>query len=103
MRRVIGDAESSWLPRFYGGMFGAFALTALLLAVVGIYGVIAYTVSQRAHEIGVRMALGASPGAATRLVGGGGARLAALGVAIGLAGALGVSRALRGLLYGVGP
>jgi len=76
---------------------------ALFIGVVGLYGVIAYSVSQRRREIGVRMALGAGKGEVLKLVIGQGIRLALIGVAIGLAGALGLTRFLSGLLYGVKP
>jgi putative ABC transport system permease protein len=76
---------------------------ALLLGVVGLYGAIAYSVSQRRREIGVRMALGAGRSAILKMVIGQGIKLALIGVAIGLAGALGLTRFLSGLLYGVKP
>jgi len=81
---------------FAGGM-------ALFLGIVGLYGVIAYSVSQRRREIGVRMALGAGKGEVLKLIIGQGIKLASIGVAIGLAGALGLTRFLSGLLYGVKP
>ena len=95
--------RSYWQQALYGKMFGAFAAIALVLAAVGVYGVIAYAVSQRTQEIGVRVALGAQRGDVMRLIVGHGALLGGLGIAIGLAGALGVTRFLRTLLFGVSP
>jgi putative ABC transport system permease protein len=82
-------------------MFSAFAVVALVLASTGLYGVISYTVGQRTQEIGVRMALGALPGDIRRLVITQGARLLAIGGAIGLAGAVLVSQTMRSVLFGV--
>ena len=78
-----------------------FALVALLLAALGIYGVMAYSVAQRSKEIGIRMALGADFGLVTRLVVGGALRLSLLGVGIGLLGALLGTRVLSSLVYQV--
>jgi predicted permease len=78
-----------------------FAGLALVLAAVGIYGVMSYAVSQSLHEIGVRQALGADQRAVLAMVVGGAVRLAAVGVAIGAAGALAATRAMKGLLFGV--
>jgi putative ABC transport system permease protein len=90
-------------PRFYLLVFGAFGAVALLLAVVGVYGVISYSVARRTREIGLRVALGAPPSGPFRLVVGQGMRLAILGIGIGLAAALGATRYLRSVLFGVEP
>jgi putative ABC transport system permease protein len=88
-------------PRFRALLVAAFAAAALLLAAVGLYGLISFTVAQRVPEIGVRLALGASPTHVARLIVGQGLRLALLGIAIGVAGALGVARLLQGLLFSI--
>ena len=82
-------------------LLGIFASLALVLACVGIYGVISYLVRQRTHEIGVRMALGAQPGDVMRLVVGQGTRMALVGVAIGVGVALGLTRLMANQLFGV--
>ncbi len=87
--------------RVAAALLGAFGLLALTLSAVGIYGVMSYSVAQRTHEIGVRMALGARPRDVLRLVVGQGMALAAVGVLIGLAAALAATRVLAGLFYGV--
>ncbi|MEZ5285154.1 MAG: ABC transporter permease [Vicinamibacterales bacterium] len=90
-------------PRFYLFLIGVFALLAVTLAAVGIYGVVAYAVTQRSREIGVRMALGARRREVVALMLWYGLRPAVVGVAAGLVGALAVGRVLSGLLYGVAP
>lgn len=87
--------------RVGASLLGAFGALALLLAAMGLYGVIAYSVSQRAHELGVRAALGADRGNLLRLVVGQGMRLAAVGVVLGALAAAVVSRVLSVLLYGI--
>ncbi len=82
-------------------LLGIFAALALVLSCVGVYGVISYVVGQRTHEIGVRMALGAQSEDVMRLVVGEGARMALLGVAAGIAGALGLTRLMANQLFGV--
>ncbi len=84
-------------------LFGLFGLLGLVLAAVGVYGLIAFTVSQRTHEIGIRMAVGASRRDVTRMVVREGAILAGVGLALGLAGAAAVTRVLTTILYGVSP
>jgi len=89
-------------PRLYAILLGTFAGLALLLAAIGIYGVVSYLVGQRTREFGIRMALGASQGNVLRNVLGRGLRLAGLGLAIGLAASMLVTRLLGAFLYRVG-
>jgi putative ABC transport system permease protein len=88
-------------PRLYALLLGVFAVIALTLAAVGIYGVIAHSVAQRTKEIGVRMTLGAQTGAVLKLVVGQGMKLVASGVALGLAASLGLTRLMSNMLFGV--
>ncbi|BAC90368.1 ABC transporter permease [Gloeobacter violaceus] len=94
-------ADSIVQPRLRALLVGIFAAVALLLVAIGLYGVIAYSVGQRSHEIGVRLALGALPGDIVRMVVGQGMALALVGIALGLAASLAVARLLTGLLFGV--
>ena len=90
-----------WAPHMGAGLFGIFGLLALLLASVGIYGVIAYNVAQRTNEIGLRMAMGASPRDVLGLVVGQGMRLALIGIAAGALGGVAATRLLESLLFNV--
>ena len=87
--------------RFNAGALAGFAGLAVLLAGVGIYGVMAYAVSQRTREMGVRIALGAGPGTVLRMILNQGFRMALIGVGLGLAGAFALTRLMSGLLFGV--
>ena len=90
-------------PRFLTQLVGLFAVAALLLAAIGVYGVISFSVARRTREIGLRMALGADGGSVRRLVVGEGMRLAATGLAIGIPAAAVLSRTLRSLLFETPP
>jgi putative ABC transport system permease protein len=97
MEEVV--AESIWQPRLYAMLFAVFAGGALLLALIGIYGVMAFLVQTRTHEIGVRMALGASARDVFKLIVGRGMKLTAVGVVIGIAGAIALTRLIHSLLF----
>jgi len=97
MEQLLARSVAS--RRFQMSLFGVFAAMALLLAAVGVYGVIAYSVSRRTHEIGIRMALGARPRDVLLMIVRQGMTIALVGVSIGLAAALGLTRVLKGLLF----
>ncbi|HXY38175.1 MAG TPA: ABC transporter permease, partial [Vicinamibacteria bacterium] len=94
--------RSAWVAQMFGQMMSELAALALALAVLGVYGVVSYSVSQRTHEIGIRMAIGADGGRVLRLVLGDGLRLALQAAALGLVGAVALMRSMSRLLYGVG-
>jgi putative ABC transport system permease protein len=97
MEQAIGNTVAQ--PRLQTTLLTVFALVAVALAIIGVYGVMAYTVSQRTQEIGVRLALGASRADVLRMVVGHGARLAACGIVLGLVGAVLATRAVESLLF----
>jgi putative ABC transport system permease protein len=99
MRDVISDAMQDTSLQTL--LLGVFAALAVLLAAVGLYSVMAYLVSQRMHEMGIRMALGAGRSNLVRLVLGHGSKLIAIGVSIGIVSALALTRLIRTLLFGV--
>jgi putative ABC transport system permease protein len=101
MDELMGQSQSVFLRRYPLVLVGTFALVALVLALVGTYGVISYAVSQRLREIGIRIALGARPGAIRWLVLRHAGVLAAVGVAVGAAAAVALSRLAASLMYGV--
>jgi putative ABC transport system permease protein len=90
-------------PRFETALLGFFAFCGLLMAVIGLYGVISFLATQRTQEIGVRMALGATRGNILRLIAAEGVRLIVLGGVLGLGAALAVAQLLKSLLFDVGP
>jgi putative ABC transport system permease protein len=99
----VAISEDVAEPRFRTMLLGLFAVLGLALALIGIYGVISYSVSQRTHEIGIRMALGAQPGDVMRNVLWDGMKLALAGLAIGLVAAFGLTRLMMSLLFEVKP
>jgi predicted permease len=103
MEAHIRHGKGSVLLGVASGLAGSFGFIGLMLAAIGLYGVIAYSVSQRRHEIGIRMALGASPGGILRMIISQGAALTLIGAGLGLAGALALTRTFGFLLVGVSP
>ena len=103
MEQVIADAPYTVMRRYPAMLMGAFAAIAMLMAVIGTYGLVAYGVSQRLHEIGVRVAMGARPADILRLVMGRSLALALAGIAVGVGSAAVLTRGLQKLLFGVKP
>jgi ABC-type antimicrobial peptide transport system permease subunit len=89
--------------QFSAVLLGGFSLASLVLAAIGVYGVLAYSVTQRTREIGVRIALGAEPLTITRMVVASGARMVIIGALAGMAAALALSGLMKSLLFGIGP
>jgi predicted permease len=100
---IVDQSPSVFLRRYPSYLIGSFAVLALFLAVIGLYGLISYSVAQRTRELGVRIALGACPRDVMRLVLGEGARLILFGMLAGVVSALALTRLMRSLLFGVGP
>jgi len=94
-------ARSVWKERLYTALFGVFAAVALILATVGIYGVMSYAVTQRTREIGLRMALGAQRSDVLKMVVGHGVLVTATGIGIGVVAAVGLTRLMSSLLFNV--
>jgi len=103
MDRILADSPSVAVRRYPAYLIGAFAALALVLAMLGIYGLLAYVVAQRTRELGIRLALGAQRRNLLGLVLGSGLRLALLGAAIGTVGAFAAGRMLATLLFDVRP
>jgi len=101
MNALVSDSVST--RRITLMLLGLFSALALTLAAIGIYGVISYSVAQRTHEIGIRMALGAERGNVLRLVLGDAGKMVMLGVGIGLAAVFGLTRLMASMLFGVSP
>jgi predicted permease len=101
MQNIVSETFSR--QRFSALLLSGFSMASLLLAAVGIYGVLAYSVTERTREIGVRLSLGAQPAQIVGMVVGRGARLVGTGVVAGLAGAWALAGLLKGLLFGIGP
>ncbi|MCG6954385.1 MAG: ABC transporter permease [Gemmatimonadetes bacterium] len=98
---IVSEAVAR--PRLLTVLLGSFGVLGLILGALGIYGVLAYLVGHRQREIGLRLALGARPGAVERMVVGRGLLLSSIGVALGLVGAFGLTRYIQGVLFGVAP
>ncbi len=103
LEELIDQSPSVFLRRYPSYLIGSFAALALLLAIIGLYGLVSYSVAQRTRELGVRMALGASQADVLRLVLREGVRLAFFGISIGLVAALAFAQLMRALLFGVNP
>jgi putative ABC transport system permease protein len=101
MEQIISQSPSVFLRRYPSFLIGSFAMLALILAIVGLYGLISYSVSQRTREVGIRIALGAQPRDVIRLIVGEGARLTLIGIGAGVLAALGLTRLMESLLFGV--
>jgi putative ABC transport system permease protein len=101
MKQIVSVSVGE--PRFRTAVLLMFAILALFVASIGLYGVMSYLMSQRTREFGIRLAVGASSGALLRLVLGQAAKLVSIGICLGLVGAMVVARAISSLLYGISP
>jgi putative ABC transport system permease protein len=103
MSQIISDSPTMLLRAYPAYLIGGFAILALLLAALGIYGLLSYSVTERTRELGLRMALGAKQADLLRLVVGNGIKLTTIGIAVGILGGFAVARLIASLLFGVGP
>jgi ABC-type antimicrobial peptide transport system permease subunit len=104
MTTLAGQVDPALLEtRIFGGLIGLFALAALVLSIIGIYGVVAFGVARRTREIGIRIALGGTPRDVMRVVMTDGMRFVAIGLAIGLVLSAGLGRTIKAFLFGVSP
>jgi ABC-type antimicrobial peptide transport system permease subunit len=104
MTTLAGQVDPALLEtRIFGGLIGLFALAALVLSIIGIYGVVAFGVARRTREIGIRIALGGTPRDVMRVVVLDGVRFVAIGIAIGLVLSAGLGRLMKAFLFGVSP
>ena len=101
MEQIIQQSPSVFMRRYPSYLIGSFAALALLLASIGVYGLISYSISQRTREIGIRVALGAQHGHVIRMVMRQGAKLTLIGLLIGIMAALGLTQLMSSILYGV--
>lgn len=101
MNEIVNSSQAAYLRRSSTSLIGSFAVVAWLLGVIGLYGVVAYSVSQRTREVGIRVALGAQPGSVSRLIVGEAGTVIVIGVVAGIAASLGAAPLMRGLLFGI--
>jgi ABC-type antimicrobial peptide transport system permease subunit len=103
MDQIITQSQSVFLRRYPSYLIGSFAVLAMILAMVGLYGLISFSVSQRTREIGIRLALGAGRSQVLRMVMAQGTRLVLVGIVIGVGAGLGLTQLMKNLLFGVSP
>jgi putative ABC transport system permease protein len=103
MSQIISTSPAMMVRAYPAYLIGGFSALALLLATLGLYGVLAYSVAERSRELGLRMALGAQRGDVLKMIVGSGLKLAVIGIALGIAGGLVTARLIASLLFGVAP